>query len=455
MTGSLSRRSFSQSALAAAAATALAPGRVRGANDRVRLGFIGVGNRGCQLLTAFLPHEDAQVVALCDVYEPYLHAAYDQVDPRFQGLGKRIPRMPELGSKVDRVSDFRRLLDRKDIDAIVIATPDHWHAVQMTHACRAGKDVYVEKPLSVTINEGRRMIEVARETQRVVQVGTHRRSSALYARMAKALGPDKAIGRVGTARAGYASNMTPDGIGRDSGGGVVPKGLDWNLWLGPRPERPFRSTVMPYKFRWHSLYSSQVANWGVHYFDLIRWLTGESEPSSVSAYGRSGIINDDRTIPESVEAVLGHESGLLVSFSLTETSGHPLFPDGAEVEVRGTEGTAFANTSRYWIVPERGGQFQDPKPRRKAETVAAERDGRETDLDRLHARNFLDCVKSRATPHADIAEGHRSTMYAHLVNLALATGERLEWDAKSGRFRNSEAANNLLHYEYRRPWTLG
>ena len=152
MSQPVNRRVFSQTAVTAATAVSLAPGRVLGASDQVRLGFIGVGNRGCQLLKGFLAQPDAKVVALCDVYEPYLNAAYDRLDPRFAGLGKRIPQMPKLEGDVARVKDFRTILDRKDIDAVVIATPDHWHAIQMISACKAGKDVYVEKPLSMTIS---------------------------------------------------------------------------------------------------------------------------------------------------------------------------------------------------------------------------------------------------------------------------------------------------------------
>ena len=170
-----------------------APGRVLGANDQVRLGFIGVGNRGCQLLRGFLPHADAKIVALCDVYEPYLRGRYERLDPRFTGLGKRIAQMPELPEDVARVKDFREILDRKDVDAVVIATPDHWHAIQAISACKAGKDVYIEKPLSMTIVEGRAMVDSARRNDRVVQVGTHRRSSRMYARprRAGALGGDR------------------------------------------------------------------------------------------------------------------------------------------------------------------------------------------------------------------------------------------------------------------------
>jgi predicted dehydrogenase len=441
----VNRRTFSQSVVAttasAATALSLAHGRVLGANDQVRLGFIGVGNRGCQLLKAFLPHADAKIVALCDVYEPYLNGAYDRLDPRFAGLGKRTAQMPKLEGDVARVKDFRAILDRKDVDAVVIATPDHWHAIQMVAACKAGKDVYVEKPLSMTIVEGRAMVNAARSHERIVQVGTHRRSSRMFAQLAEQI-HSGAIGKVTVARAAFTNNMAPAGIGH-APESEPPAGLDWDMWLGPRPARPFQSTVMPYKFRWWHLYSSQIANWGVHYFDLIRWLTGELAPASVSAHGGRYALDDDRTIPDTSETIFEHTSKMLSVFSVYEANGQPVLGRGAEVELRGTLGTVYATTHRFEI-------FQDPAPRRKAEVVKST-DG---DLDQQAARDFLDCVKSRKRPNADIEEGHRSTTFAHIGNIALATRKRLEWDPQAEHFTNCDEANQLLHYEYRQPWTL-
>jgi predicted dehydrogenase len=448
MTNDVNRRTFSKAALGTAATAALSSRRVLGANEAVRLGFIGVGNRGCQLLKGFQAHSDARVVAVCDVYDPYLNGTPESVDPRFKTLGKRIPAPHGLPAEVDRVKDFRRLLDRPDIDAIVIATPDHWHAVQMTHACAAGKDVYVEKPLSITIGEGRAMVESARRHDRIVQVGTHRRSSRLYAELAEKIHAG-AIGKITVAKAAYASNMTPAGIGH-ADPSDPPEGLDWDMWLGPRPSRAFQTTMMPYKFRWWHLYSSQMGNWGVHYFDLIRWLTGEVAPSAVAALGGRFAVDDDRTIPDTAEAIFEHASGMLAVFSLYEANGAPVLGRGAELELRGTLGTAYATTDWYEIVPERGGQFQDPQPRRKPERIAS-KDG---DLDQQAARDFLDNVKGRKRPLADVEEGHRSTTFSHLANLALATKARLEWDARAERVVNNDAANALLNYEYRAPWKL-
>jgi predicted dehydrogenase len=443
------RRDFTKAALATLAAPAVArASRVVGANERVRVGCIGVGNRGVQVLDAFTANPDAQVVALCDVYEPYLHGRYDRIDPRFKPLGKRVPeRQPDFGGPVERFKDFRHLLDRKDIDAVIIATPDHWHAIQAIAACEAGKDVYVEKPLSMTVREGRRIVEAARKNDRVVQVGTQRRSSKLYTKLAE-LVQSGGIGKVTVARAYYASNMYPDGIGH-AADSDPPEGLDWDMWLGPRPKRPFNEEILPYKFRWWSLYSSQMANWGVHYFDVMRWMVDEQAPASLSAHGGVFAVKDNRTIPDTAEVIFEHASGMLMTFCTYEASGHPVLRAG-EVELRGTLGTVFAGIDRFEVIPERGGAFQDPKPRREPLTVQAG-DGY-TEIDRAHARDFLDCVKSRRRPSADVEEGHRSTTFALLANIALATKARLDWDPKAERFTNNDQANELLDYEYRAPW---
>ena len=439
MSKRITRRAFTKTG--AAAALGLAASRAlgapavqpRGANERVRLGFIGVANRGGQLMTAFLTHDDMEIVALCDVHEPTVQKANQRVD-----------------GKAETCRDFRRLIERNDVDAVVIATPDHWHAIQTVDACDAGKDVYVEKPLCVTIHEGRRMVEAARRNKRVVQVGTHRRSSELYAKLAEMVQADK-IGKVTVSRAYRLSNMHPSGIGRAK---VTepPKDLDWDLWLGPRPQQAYQENIAPYKFRWWQLYSSQMANWGVHYLDAIRWVTGELAPSSLCAMGGRYAVDDDRTVPDTMEVVFEFASGRLAVFGQYEASGNPTFPSG-EIEFRGTRGTVYVNTRGFEVVPERGGQFQDREPRMEPMKVDAAGDNR--NLTALHARNFLDCMRSRRKPNADVEIGHRSTTFSLMANISLVTRARLDWDAENERFTNNDQANQLLHYEYRKPWKLG
>ncbi|MFV2065573.1 MAG: Gfo/Idh/MocA family protein [Pirellulales bacterium] len=418
------------------ASTALAMGAARAAdspNDRLSIGFVGVGNRGSQLLDGFLAQPDIKVVALCDVYQPYL----DRAQARFD-------------NSVETCRDFRQLIDRPDVDVVVIATPDHWHAIQTIAACDAGKDVYVEKPLSITIVEGRRMVEAARRNNRVVQVGTHRRSSELYPQLAQLIAAGR-LGKITVSRCYRLSNMFPNGIGREQPGNP-PTDLDWNLWLGPRPLRKYQANIAPYKFRWWQQYSSQMGNWGVHYLDAIRWLTDDLAPASVCAMGGRFAVDDDRTVPDTMEVTYQFSSGRLAIFGQYEANGAAALKQG-EVELRGTQGTAYIGGKGFDVFPERGGQFQDRKPRMQRISVAS----RESNaaLTSRHVRNFLDSVRSRDRPNADVEIGHRSTTMSLLANISLAVGARLEWDAQRERITNHKSANDLLHYEYRKPWKLG
>ena len=432
MSTRVSRRTFAKTAMATAASlTAANRAAAQGANNRIRLGVIGVANRGGQLITAFQEHDDAEIAAVCDVYEPFIEQAQE-----------RIP-------GVRAYKDYRDLIAQDDLDAVVIATPDHWHALQTIDACKAGKDVFVEKPLSITVREGRMMVEAARKYERVVQVGTHRRSSPLYARLAE-LVQSGTVGHIHVARAYRLSNMYPSGIGR-SPYSDPPENLDWDMWLGPRPMRPYQDNITPYMFRWWNLYSSQMGNWGVHYLDAIRWVTGDLAPTSVCAMGGQFIVDDDRTIPDTAEAVFEFASGRLAIFGQYEASSNPALRQG-EIEFRGTQGTIYSDGRRFRVFPERGGQFQDSEPR--MEPMEDEDAGSNADLTAMHARNFLDCMRTREKPLADVEIGHRSTTFSLLANISLAVKARLEWDAEREIITNNPEANNLLHYDYREPWEL-
>jgi predicted dehydrogenase len=395
-----SRRSFLKGSAAAATGVTLgapamgAPAfqRKLGANDRIRTGFIGVGNRGTQLLHGFMEEADVDVAALCDVYKPFLERDDSKVDKEYlQSLGGYLRKMGEkFEHPVDKYEDFRRLLERKDIDAVVIATPDHWHAIQAIMACNAGKDVYVEKPLSQTVVEGRKMVEAAKRNNSIVQVGLHRRSSDSYKKVAELIQGGK-VGKVTVVRGYRISNMFPSGIGEYAVSNPPP-GLDWDMWLGPRAKQPYQGNIAPYKFRWWGPYSSQVANWGVHLFDAIRWALGEQAPACLSAHGGRFAVKDDRTIPDTLETIFEFDSGPLLCWGQYEASGGSALLSG-EIEFRGTLGNLYSSGSGYRIVPSRGGQFQKSEPRLEAEEERMPR--RSRDLAGLHIRNFLDCVKSR------------------------------------------------------------
>jgi predicted dehydrogenase len=459
------RRTFlKQSALSAAgiAVGAQAIGTpldsgIIGSDSKIRMGFIGVGNRGSQLMNLFMQNPDCEIAALCDVYEPYTTRKREQVNARYlKTMDGQIPKMGEKFPKPPKIyKDYQKLLDDKDIDAVCIATPDHWHALQTIHAIQSGKDVFVEKPLTATILEGRKMVEAEAASKQVVAVGLNRRGSATYQKLAKEI-PAGKIGKVTVARAFRINNMFSDGIG-NLNPEQPPSDLDWDMWLGPRTARPYQYNIAPYMFRWWSDYSSQMGNWGVHFMDVIRWMMGETAPTAISAHGGKYVLDHDGDIPDTMQVTFEFASGSVVSFCIYEASSGGLFPWG-EVELRGTKGSLYASENGYRITPTRSGQFQNWDTLMDAEEFDAKNemlsDGSSGNSTATLVRNFLDCTKTREKPFCSLEDGHRSTSFAHLANIALATRERLQWDPAKEQFLNSEAANQLLHYEYRKPWKL-
>ena len=448
MATQINRRTFTQQTAAGALATIAGAGpSVLGSNERIRLGFIGLGNRGDELLDAFAPHKDAEIVALCDVYEPYLQAAQKKVGPRAKLF-----------------HDFRKLLDQKDIDAVVVATPDHWHALQFIAACRAGKDVYVEKPASLTIAEGRAMVEAARQTQRVTQVGLQRRS-AQFIQESIDLVRKGAIGKVTVAKCYHIVNESPIGIGNPSDSSP-PEGLDWDFWLGPAPKVPYNPNRCLYKFRWFWDYSGgQLTNFGTHYLDVIQWALAKDAPRSVFAMGGKYAVDDNREIPDTMEVVWEYDGGTLVTMSQYDANGSPGNFRQAEMEFRGTKGTLLIMGNGYQIVPEANRTRELPalSPLYRKENQTQTRSykpamparaghGHANTAD--HTRNFLDCVKNRQATNCPIATGHRSTSATLLARIAFRLGRRVRWDAEQERVLDDEQANRLLTYEYRPPWRL-
>ncbi len=445
----LSRRQFTRAA--GLALTAASYSRISGANDRVRLGYIGLGNRGDQVQDAFLEHGDQEGAALCDLRADYMDFAE----------AKEVKR----GNKPKRYKDYRKLLEQKDLDAVVICTPDHWHAIQFIEACRAGFDVYVEKPLSLTVEEGRRMVEVARETNRVAQVGIHRRSSPFLIEAAKLVQSDY-LGHVVMSRGYHYRNEWPHGIG-DPPNTNPPNEWEWEQWLGPAPSQPYNRNKTYYNFRWFNDFSGgQLSNFGVHYVDMLRWSMGLRYPESVMAMGGKYAVEDNREIPDVMEAFWEFEGGHMINFSQCDVNQAPSNAQGSELMMRGTKGTMYIHGARWEVAPE---PINDrPRYPRSPLDRAGERANRgerapmiepktmEGSQDTaFHARNFLDCLKSRQRPNCDIEDGHISTACTLIAKIALNLKARLHWDGASERFTNSDEANKYLQYEYREGYTLG
>jgi len=441
----LTRRKFAR---AAGLTTALSYSRVLGASDRVRMGYVGLGNRGDQVHDAFLEHADQQTVAVCDLRDDYMNFAI-----------KKSRATPK------KYTDYRKLIEDQDVDAVAIATPDHWHALMFIEACNAGKDVYVEKPLSLTVVEGRRMVEVAERTKRVTQVGIHRRSSAFLKEAADFVRAG-GIGHVTVAKSYHVMNEWPKGIGNPPDQ-PPPSDWDWDQWLGPAPKVPYNQNRTFYNFRWFYNYSGgQLTNFGVHYLDMIRWCLGKDAPRAVTAMGGKYAVEDNRDIPDTLEVLWEFDGPTLVIFCQYNANAAPGNLQDAEMELRGAKGTLYLHSNRWEVVPERTTQLErfartpldrvserSYNPSRKPAMEPKSAKGSQDTA--FHARNFLDCVKSRAKCNCDILTGHLSTSGTILGNIAHKTKSYLEWDAQAERFTNNQAANRLLHYQYRAPYKLG
>jgi predicted dehydrogenase len=439
--------------------SAMEYGRIPGANNKIRVGFIGIGNRGSQLLQLFMEQPDCEIAALCDIYEPYVLRDRSRVNPRYiKDMPDQIPTMGEtFPNQVERYSDYRKLLENKNIDAVCIATPDHWHAIMTIDAIRAGKDVYIEKPLSKTIHEGRAMVNAGKNSKQIVTVGLNRRGAPTFQKLAREI-PAGKIGKVTFASASHVGNMFPNGIGKMNPE-TPPAGFNWDLWLGPRAYRPYQYNIAPYRFRWWDDFCNQISNQGVHYLDLIRWMLNEEAPVAISSLGGKFAVDDDRTIPDTMQVTYEFSSGSIASVNILEASSGSFVPYGF-IELRGTKGTLYTNENDYKIVPTSPGQFQSWDKLMDAEEFSLEtsdkllKDNSYKNSTANLIRNFLDCIKSRQTPWSTLEIGHRSTSLAHMASISLATGERLKWDPVKEVFTNSEAANKLLKYEYRAPWKL-
>jgi predicted dehydrogenase len=416
----MNRRTFALSALTAAAAT-----RVSGANDRIRMGLIGSGGRGREDWGTFLKQPDVEPVAVCDVYDPFRQKGIELTQGRAQGF-----------------KDFRKLLEVKDIDALIVATPDHWHAYITIAACQAGKDVYCEKPLSLTVNDGQRMVAAARKHNRVVQAGSQQRSGAHYAAAVKLI-QSGGLGQVHRIQAGFQRNIFPGLKPTEMASGLT-AALDWDTWLGPAPARPFDPFRCIYNFRWFWDYSGgQMTNWGAHHLDIARWIVGADAPTEISGFGGRYALTDGGETPD-IQEVTYQFPGTVVTWTSSEVGQGK----GFTLDIYGTKGTMTLLRSGYQIDPEMTGPGKEKTPAMDAAQMKGD------DLNVAHARNFLDCVKSRKRPNADVEEGHRSAVMCHLGNLSMRLGRSIRWDAERERAVGDEEANSMLSRPYRAPWKL-
>lgn len=386
----------------------------------VRVGVIGVRTQGKALASKFAAQPNVTVAALCDVDESLKSAAVKPV-------------MEHQAEEPRWESDFRRLLDDSEIDAVAIATPDHWHAIMGVMACQADKDVYLEKPISLTVEEGRRLVDAARENDRVMQVGLQQRSGAHFQSAVELVRSGK-LGTVRFAKAWLANARKPLPRRSDE---AVPAGVDYDLWQGPAPERDFNSNRFHYHWHWFRDYGTgELGNWGVHLLDVARWGMELGLPERVSASGGNYVFGGDVEFPDTMAATF-HYPQHTITWEHRLWSNHGLEGRGSGVAFHGERGTL--------VVDRSGWKVYDCKERLNSDA---------SELLGSHVRNFVDCVRTRQKPNADIEIGHASTTMCHLGNIAWQLGREVRFDAEGEAFVSDTEADALLTRAYREPWML-
>jgi predicted dehydrogenase len=442
------RRTF----LGAAALTAASYQRVLGANDRIGVGFVGFGLIGKQHVADFKKFNDVDIVGVCDTYKP-------RVDEAIQYIGN---------PNTKGYADFRRMYENKDIQGVVVATPDHWHALLTIMACAAGKDVYVEKPMTVFIDEGKWMVQAARKHQRIVVVGTQRRHGKGVA-AAKKVAESGALGKIHSVRMSAFRNIYP-GFGKTPVSDPPP-GFDYDMWLGPAPKRPYQAHRGIYHFRWFWDYSGgQMTNLGAHIIDQVLWVMNVKGPSLVMSTGGRFALEDDGETPDVQDAswvfpgftmncaireanasrgdpgqvYLGTKGSMTMAGGYTvasEMKGDPV-NDIPRFEGHPTGGPVYTDTKKTpWIEASGGGVQSDPRYGTGGEDTMA-----------MNERDWLDSMRSRKRPLCEVEDGHRVAIACNLANMSLRLGRSIRWDPEKEQVIGDKEAAAACVRPYRAPW---
>ena len=427
------RRQFFKTAGAAALTTSLFTGNVRGANDKVNIAFIGLGRMGSGNLGYCAKVPGFEVVGVCEVYQPYLERA--QAAARKFGF-----------TSVKPYTDFRDIIADKSIDAVCIATPDHWHAYIAVEACKAGKDVYVEKPACVYVEEGVKMVEAARKYNRVVQGGTMQRSGAFF-KKAREIVKSGDLGDITFCRTFQAGHDKKEGFGNPPDSDPPP-GLNWEMWLGPAPEHRFNANrwgVSPHyfsTFRYFWDYAGgAMTDWGVHLLDIVQYAFDEVMPESIAAEGSKFYVTDNTQTPDTM-LVTYHYPAFIGSYESRTVSPFPMYGSGYGTSFHGTKATLMVNRGGYWVFP------NDKNKQPVAVTDPAMRP-----MNLPHWQNFMECIRSRQKPMSDIENCVRSTTTCLLANLAMRHDTTLDWDDKAFTVKQ-EDIKPFLKANYRALWKL-
>ncbi|MEJ1239469.1 Gfo/Idh/MocA family oxidoreductase [Chryseolinea sp. T2] len=430
------RRSFLQKSAALMATAMLAPRVVRGQSirsvaDRINVALIGCNGMGFYNLQDHLKIPNVECVALCDVDESVLNR-------RAADVAKITGRQPKL------IKDFRRIIDDKDIDVVIVGTPDHWHCLPTVYACEAGKDVYVEKPLANSIYECDVMLNAARKFKRIVQVGQQQRSGSHWQQIIELV----KAGRVGQLRKikawgffeyGRTSPRVPDS--------AAPTGVDYDLWLGPAPQRPFNTGRFHGNWRFSWDYGGGLlTDWGVHLLDIALWAVNEKMPDTIQSVGGIYAYKGNQIETADTQTVLYGYEDLHIEWEHLGGLHSGYYGRGYGVAFIGNDGTIVVNREGWELIPE----IENGKP--KTESIALQPADRSDHI--KHVTNFIESVRTRALPICDVETGRNAATLAHMGNIAYRTGDKLQWDRASRQFISNQKATDLITPSYRKPWKL-
>ncbi len=428
---SLNRREFLKGSAAASAVLAMPailPSRLFGQtapSRQITVGFIGVGNIAQGHMDTLLGFNDVKILAVSDVDRAHREAAVRKINGSYQN------------GDCAQYGDFREMVARRDLDAVWVCTPDHWHALAAIAAIRAGKDVYVEKPLTLTIREGRELVNAARQFKRIAQTGTQQRSSKRFHDTAEFIRND-GLGKLERIEVLIPANNKYCGATWTAE--PVPAGLDWDMWLGPAPWSPFTRQGCHYNFRFNLDYAAgQVTNWGVHYIDIAQWALGmdESGPLEIEGHGEfpgTGLFST----ATKVDFTCRYASGVMLRC-------HTRYDGVGDGNVRFFGEKGWVDVSRSASTASNPALLKEINARAGSLKIAASSN---------HHDNFLSCIRSRARPISDVETGHRTTTVCNLGNIAMQLGRKVRWNPEREEFIDDPIANRMRHRSMRAPWSL-
>lgn len=441
---SVSRREILGGA-AAAFTTSLFTGNVKGANDRVAVGFIGLGAMGSGNLGYSMKVPEIVPSAICDIYQPALERA--------EASAKKGGFQPKV------VKDFRDVIADKSLDAVCISTPDHWHAYMTVEACKAGKDVYVEKPSCVYVEEGPKMVQAARKYKRIVQAGTMQRSGGYFKKAAEIV-KSGVLGEVTFCHAYQSGSTDKRGFGTPPVGTPPPTDLDWDMWLGPAPKVAFDLNRWGVKDAAHPTYGAgfptfryfwdyaggAMTDWGVHLIDPLHQMFDDTMPTEVTAMGDKFYVTDNRETPDTMLATFRYPK-YLTTYESRTANPLPMFGlgFGAATAVHGTEGTLIVNRGHCYVIP--------ASDKQKSIEVRYENDNEMNQMNVPHWKNWIECIKTRNKPTSEIETCVRSSTVCLLANLAMRHKKQLEWDEANWTVKQADM-RPFLKAKYRAPWKL-